>query len=321
MNKLVIALPSKGRLQEQTLAFLADCGMAVAQNGGERFYGARMPALEQADIRLMASSEIVAALRDGDIHVGVTGEDVMREADPALSRIALVKPLGFGKADLVVAAPQSWIDVSTMADLEAVCVEFHARHGRRMRVATKYLTLANAFFERHGVDDYRLVESAGATEGAPASGAAEVIVDITTTGQTLADNHLKILEDGLILQSQAQIAASRGARWDEGALASLRRLLDAIEARARAKTTRLLRVPVGAGGPDAILALAETLDCARAAQSSDADVDLQCPADRLFEACAALQAIAGGPIAVSAPDYLFAPSNALFDAFAARVRA
>jgi ATP phosphoribosyltransferase len=319
MSALVIALPSKGRLQEQTLAFLADCGMAVAQNGGERFYGARIPALADAELRLMASSEIVAALRDGDIHVGVTGEDVMREADPALSRIALVKPLGFGKADLVVAAPQSWIDVATMADLDAVCVDFHARHGRRLRVATKYLTLANAFFEQHGLDDYRLVESAGATEGAPASGAAEVIVDITTTGQTLADNHLKTLDDGLILKSQAQIAASRGARWDEEALATFRRLLDAIEARARAKSTRVLRAPLGAGGPGALLAAARAFDCAQAGEPGPTSVDLYCPAARLFEACAALQAVAGGPIAVSAPDYLFAPTNPLFDAFAARV--
>ena len=125
----------------------------------------------------------------------------------------LLRPLGFGRADLVVAAPKSWIDVDTMADVEEVAHDFLARTGRRLRVATKYLVQTRAFFARHGVVDYRIVEFGGATEGAPAAGAAELIVDITTTGATLAANGLKILSDGLILKSQAQLAASLKASW------------------------------------------------------------------------------------------------------------
>jgi ATP phosphoribosyltransferase len=232
MSQLIFAIPSKGRLQEQTLETLARAGLTLTQDGGARVYGARIAALGNAEVRLMASSEIVAGLRDGEIHAGVTGADVLREADPDLARIALIKPLGFGRADLVVAAPQSWLDCRTMADLEAVCADFHARHHRRLRVATKYIALAHRFFDEHGLDDYRLIESAGATEGAPANGAAEVIVDITTTGQTLKDNFLRPLDDGLILKSEAHLAASRGAAWDEGALGSFEKLIAALDGEA-----------------------------------------------------------------------------------------
>jgi ATP phosphoribosyltransferase len=317
MSKFVLALPSKGRLQEQMMAFLDDCGLSVSQDGGGRFYGARIPALPDVELRLMASSEIAAALRDGDIHAGVTGEDLLRETDPDLKRIALVKPLGFGRADLVVAAPQSWIDVSTMADLEAVCAAFHQRSGRRLRVATKYLVLTHAFFDRHGLDDYRLIESAGATEGAPASGAAELIVDITTTGQTLADNHLKILSDGLILKSQAQLAASRAARWDGEVLAAFAKVLDAIEARGRAKSLRILRVSGGQSAP--LLACAH--DMGVTLVGSAGGLEFHCPASRVAEACAALQSAGAATIAVLAPDYIFAKPNLVYDAFTASLAA
>jgi hypothetical protein len=135
-----------------------------------------------------------------------------------------MQALGFGRADLVVAAPKSWIDVTTMADVDEVAHLFLARTGRRLRVATKYLTQTRAFFARHGIIDYRIVESGGATEGAPAAGAAELITDITTTGATLAANGLKVLADGLILSSQAQLAASLAADWDAARLGAARRL-------------------------------------------------------------------------------------------------
>ena len=309
MSKLVLAFPSKGRLQEQALDFLADCGMGVRQDGGGRLYSASIPALAEAEIRLMASSEIVAALRDGDIHAGITGEDVMREADPQLKKIALVKPLGFGKADLVVAVPQSWIDVETMSDLAAVCAEFHVRAGRRLRVATKYLVQAHDFFVAKGLDDYRLIESAGATEGAPSSGAAEVIVDITTTGQTLADNFLRPLADGLILRSQANLAASRTAKWDDAARASFSNLLDAIEARARAKAVRTLRVVSAPAG--AVKDLLEKFGCTRGAEAGE----FYCPSARVFEACAALQNAGAVSVSVLAPDFIFVKPNPIFQDF------
>ena len=147
------------------------------------------------------------------VHLGVTGEDLVRESiADADKRVLLIDNLGFGSANVVVAVPQAWIDVRTMADLDDVTTGFRAQHNRRMRVATKYINLTRDFFASHGVVDYRIVESAGATEGAPAVGTAEMIVDITTTGATLAANGLKVLDDGVILRSQANLVASRGRR-------------------------------------------------------------------------------------------------------------
>jgi ATP phosphoribosyltransferase len=233
MSALVLAIPSKGRLKEQTEEYFRARNVMIEQIG--RGYSARFPALPQIDVRLLSSSEIALALRDGKIHAGVIGEDLMRESEPAMTRVALIEPLGFGFADLVVAVPQCWVDVSTLADLDDAAHAFRARTGQRLRLATKYLAMTRAFFDQCGLDDYRLVESQGATEGAPASGAAEAIVDITTTGSTLKANHLKILDDGVILKSQANLAVSRAAGWDDASKAAFGGLLDALNAAPEAK--------------------------------------------------------------------------------------
>ena len=152
------------------------------------------------------------------MHLGITGEDLVREMIPhADDKVVLLDGLGFGYANVVVAVPQAWIDVRSMADLDDVATAFRLKHDRRMRVATKYINLTRGFFASHGIIDYRIVESAGATEGAPAAGTAELIVDITTTGATLAANGLKVIEDGMILRSQANLVAARGADWSDGA--------------------------------------------------------------------------------------------------------
>ena len=164
------------------------------------------------------------------------------------SRLVLLTPLGFGRANVVVAAPQSWIDVRNMADLEDVAAHYRARRGERMRVATKYVNLTRRFFDEHGVSDYRIVESLGATEGAPAAGSAELIVDITTTGATLAANALKIIEDGTILRARpisSLRCAPTGAR---GARRGARDPVAARGGRRGAALARGARVPAGAGG-------------------------------------------------------------------------
>jgi ATP phosphoribosyltransferase len=209
---LVIALPSKGRLKEQTEAWLADVGFRLEIEGGERGYRAALRGLPGAEVRLLSAGDIAGALDGGEVHLGVTGEDLLRERGEGLdARVRLLRGLGFGRADLVVAAPKSWLDVETMADVEAVAHDQVARTGRRLRVATKYLAQTRGFFARKGVADYRIVESLGATEGAPAAGLAELVVDITTTGATLEANGLRILSDGLVLRSQAQLAANLDA--------------------------------------------------------------------------------------------------------------
>jgi len=240
MNKLVIAIPSKGRLKEACGEWFAARGVTLKQEEGSRGYRARFAGMPEIEVMLLSASEIASSLLAGDIHLGITGEDLLRESAPEIEgRLALVMGLGFGFADVVVAVSNAWIDVSTMADLDDVCAAYAATHRKRLRVATKYANITRGFFAHNGIADYRIVPSAGATEGAPAAGMAEVIVDITTTGATLRDNGLKILDDGVILKSQATLAASLTAEWDEGARAACQTLFAALNADYKALSSQL----------------------------------------------------------------------------------
>src|SRR5690606_10659429 len=224
-QRLLLALPSKGRLMDQTVEALGRAGIAVEKTGHARGYRGRIVGPDDVDVLYLSASEIASNPREGAVHLGVTGEDLLRESVTDMERVIdLVQPLGFGRADVVVAVPDAWLDVNTMADLEDVAAAFFARHGRRLRVATKYVNITRRFFADRAITGYRIVESLGATEGAPASGAAELIVDITTTGSTLRANHLKVLDDGVILESQANLAASRVAPWSARALAARARI-------------------------------------------------------------------------------------------------
>jgi len=216
--KLLIGVPSKGRLKDAAADLFARAGLALRNKGHERHYRGGLSGLDDVEVVYASAAEIVHQLKTGRVHLGVTGEDLIRETLGHVDgAVEFVKPLGFGHADVVVAVPDCWIDVARMADLEDVAAQFASSHGRHLRVATKYMNLTRRFFARHGVAGYRIVESAGATEATPAGGTAELIVDITTTGTTLRANHLKVLEDGLILKSQAHLFASRAAEWDAGA--------------------------------------------------------------------------------------------------------
>lgn len=211
---ITLAIPSKGRLKEQALEVLAKAGLAVSLPGDERQYRARIDGAEGIEVAFLSASEIAGEIGQGSVDLGITGEDLLREnlADWE-ARAEIVARLGFGQADVVVAVPGIWLDVDTMADLDDVAADFRQRHGRRLRIATKYWRLTQQFFsQKHGIQVYRIVESLGATEGAPAAGLADVIVDITTTGSTLRANHLKVLADGVVLKSQACLAASKKVR-------------------------------------------------------------------------------------------------------------
>jgi ATP phosphoribosyltransferase len=206
---LVLAVPSKGRLQENTFAFFARAGLALEQTGSNRSYRGRIAGLAGVEVAFLSASEIAREIGAGAVHLGVTGRDQVEETVPDFARrTELVAPLGFGYADCVVAVPEAWIDVESMEDLDDVAAGFRPRHGRRLTVATKYVNITRRFFAGHGIADYRIVESLGATEGAPATGAADLIVDITTTGSTLRANGLKTLADGTILKSEAWLVAS-----------------------------------------------------------------------------------------------------------------
>ena len=230
---LVLALPSKGRLKARSEAVMAEIGFSVEQND-QRAYRGRVAGRDDIEVAFLSASEIARELAAGSVHLGITGADLVHETAGAPgSAISLVAPLGFGRSDVVVAVPELWVDVWTMADLDDVAAGFRARHGRRMRIATKYWNLTQRFFAQHGIALYRVVESLGATEGAPAAGAADAIVDITETGSTLAANHLKVLDDGVILRSEAHLAASRAAEWSDGARAAAAGMLQSLAATGR----------------------------------------------------------------------------------------
>jgi ATP phosphoribosyltransferase len=314
-SALVVAVPSKGRLKEQVEAWLADCGAPLQVSGGARGYLAALKGLPDVQVRLLSAGDIAEALDAGEVHLGVTGEDLLRERGPDVEgRMVLLRPLGFGRADLVVAAPKSWLDVETMSDLEEVAHDYLARTGRRMRVATKYLVQTRTFFARHGVVDYRITESGGATEGAPATGAAELVVDITTTGATLTANGLKVLADGLILRSQAQLAGSLRASWSPRALAAAERLLRLVEGRAAALTSATLIWP--AGDSAAERSAVEQLVAAGASRRPNG---LLIEAAGAPSAAAALTAAGVGPVTVSSPEFVFEVSCASFDTLASRI--
>src|SRR6185437_7267861 len=194
---LTIAVPSKGRLKDQAADLFERAGMALRNKGHERGYRGALAGIDGVEIVFVSAAEIMHQLRSGRVHLGLTGEDLIRETLADVDgTVEFLIPLGLGRADVVVAVPDCWIDVDRMADLEDVAAQFARQHGRRLRVATKYMSLTRRFFAAHGVTGYRIVESAGATEATPAAGTSELIVDITTTGTTLRANHLKVLEDG-----------------------------------------------------------------------------------------------------------------------------
>jgi ATP phosphoribosyltransferase len=236
MTDLIIGLPSKGRLQEQTFDLFAAAGMQISKRGGDRTYQATISGPVSAQVTLLSASEITSHLSNGSIHAGVTGEDLLREKLDEADKVAeILQPLGFGYADVVVAVPDFWSDVVTMNDLDDVAATFRNLYGRRLRVATKYWATTQRFFSGHGIDRYRIVESLGATEGAPASGTADIIVDITTSGATLTANHLRILEDGIILNSQAMLIRSKSADFTPQQTADLAQLSSAMGAVLAAK--------------------------------------------------------------------------------------
>ena len=321
MAALTLAVPSKGRLQEQVNGYFADAGASLKQTAGARGYRATLAGFPDIEVMLLSASEIASSLISGDVHLGVTGEDLLREQAPELAgRIHLVKPLGFGFANVVVAVPQYWIDVSTMADLDDVCAAFAHKHRRRLRIATKYLQLTRAYFAHMGIFDYRIVESAGATEGAPAAGTAEAIVDITTTGATLEAHGLKVLEDGTILESQAQLAAGLGADWSPEARAAAERLLARLGARDRAKTSQILRVRIDRDADAILAALAAQTGASLLSRPSDGsgEYSILCPRPKLMDAVTALRAQGcTAPATTHDADYVFDTANPLFAALTA----
>ncbi|HAT87417.1 MAG TPA: ATP phosphoribosyltransferase [Rhizobiales bacterium] len=315
-SPLIIAVPSKGRLQENTNAFFARAGLKVARPGGSRNYRGHLKGVDNVEIAFLSASEIAKELKVGSVHLGVTGEDLVREhlANPE-SYVDLLLKLGFGHANVVIAAPKAWIDVRSMEDLSDVALDMPARYGHRLRVATKYVNLTRAFFSRHGIVDYKIVESLGATEGAPAAGSADVIVDITSTGSTLEANNLKILDDGIMLRSEANLVASLTANWSEQALSALSAILDRIQAEEAARTRRLVRAHIQDAPTVSaqLLSEFESNEIASPFAEQKEMVELHVAEGSVYSVAAKLRQMGALSVSVSKMDYIFEAQNPLFD--------
>ena len=203
-NLITIGLPSKGRLKDKAVEFFEINGLKVLQNEKERNYFAIIENKPNIKIIYLHAKEIIQRLGDGTLDVGISGLDLLNESEKNLQdKINIKKKLNFGEANLVVAVPDDWIDVQTIADLEEVAFDIRSKRNTRLRVATKYPNLTNNFLISKGVTQYKLISSLGATETYPFIGSSEIITDITSTGKTLEDNNLRVLKDGLILKSTA----------------------------------------------------------------------------------------------------------------------
>ena len=312
---LVLAVPSKGRLQENAEAFFARSGLSLAKPRGAREYRGTIEGIDGVEVAYLSAAEITGQLAQGSAHLGITGEDLVREMIPnANARVVLIEGLGFGHANVVVAVPQAWIDVRSMADLDDVATAFHHKHDRKMRVATKYMNLTRGFFAAHGITNYRIVESLGATEGTPAAGTAELIVDITTTGATLAANGLRVIDDGVILRSQANLVAARAAQWGDAERETARLILDRIAAQARARRFREVRTRF-AGCDAAMLTELMTrfgVEAPFGGPTSSGMLTLHCPPDHVAAVAGVLRERGAENVSVAGLDYVFVRDNPLF---------
>lgn len=296
MSKLTFAVPSKGRLKENCAKTFSEAGLTLRSAQGERGYAGEIPEAPEIDLQFRSASEIAGLVVDGGVHLGVTGADLLYETASTQDEPAfLLKALGFGHANLVVAVPAAWLDVETMVDLDDVAALHEARTGKRLRVATKYPRQTRAHFDACGVGHYRIVESGGATEGLPATGGAEVIVDITTTGATLAGNGLRILSDGVIRKSQAWLCASLTADWSSEAMDELAQLMRRLNAREAARDHTLVEFNA-ADTPPKLSNLSARLTAPGLAIASRQEASA---------VALALDEQGYGPVRLSNPDFIF----------------
>ena len=221
-NIITIGLPSKGRLRDKSLNFFNERELKILTSSKERNYFASIHNKPNIKIIYLHAKEIIQRLGDGTLDLGISGLDLLNEAEKNIKdKILITKKLDFGHANLVVAVPDDWIDVQTIADLEEVAFNIRSKKNRRLRVATKYPNLTNNFLISKGVTQFKLIQSLGATETYPFIGSAEIITDITSTGKTLKDNDLRVLKDGLILNSSACLFISKNKNLNLNSISNI----------------------------------------------------------------------------------------------------
>jgi ATP phosphoribosyltransferase len=328
-SELRLGVPSKGRIEEATLRFLETAGLPVSRPNPRQYLG-RLGGVPGVTAVFQRAADIVAKVDESSLDVGITGYDIVREYrydDDHL--VVLMEDLGYSRAEIVVAAPEAWLDITSMADLADLAVEFKAA-GRELRIATDYPNLARAFLYRHGVNYFVLTGAHGALEAAPAMGYADLVVEITETGTTLRENRLKSLDDGVILRSQACLIGNRQAlRASEGKRQALRGVMELIEARLRARHLRRITANIRGASEEAVahhvIAQLETAGAqgptisrvypkhAPLAESWFA-VTIQVQQDLLQRAIDHLRRAGAAGISVHTPDYLFEAESWSFKA-------
>jgi ATP phosphoribosyltransferase len=314
LTNIRLSLPSKGRLQDDALNFLAECGLSVYKLN-PRQYQAKMPALPDLTVIFQRPGDIVVSVRDGSVDFGITGIDVLEEKrGPNGDVLVLHDALGFGHCDLMIAVPEAWSDVTKIQSLK----NHSGTLDQPLRVATKFPFLTERFLSQKNIS-HTLITAEGTLETAPTIGYADIISDLVSSGQTLQDNRLRALPDGLILSSQAALIGNKKSlKTNPDALEMARRLLEYIEAHLRAKENLLVIANMRGESPDAIAEkmFIQTIIgglqgptispvVVRDSQTNWYSVTIVVRRERLPQAIAELRSIGGSGIIVSPVTYIF----------------
>ena len=215
-EKLKLGIPSKGRLKKQILEWFSNVGIQILTGEDERGYYATVSGFSEISIIFLSANDIPKEIYKGSLHLGITGQDLVREKIPLWHQNTLeIKKLGFGYANLVLAVPEFWVDVNDLEDFDDVAGLFRKKHGFPLRIATKYHNLVWSFMREKGIGDYSLIDSQGATEGSVRNLYSEAIADISSTGETLKANNLKIITKNPILKSQSVLFLSKNSFWSK----------------------------------------------------------------------------------------------------------
>jgi ATP phosphoribosyltransferase len=325
-TEITLALPSKGAIAEPTLNFLRDSGLRV-DKPNQRQYTGVIASLPAVGVMFQRVTDIVYKVADGTAEIGITGLDVVRETNDE-NVIVIHEKLGFGHCSLVVAVPEYWIDADYMSDIVDIALDFREQKGRNIRVATKYPLLTRQFLHNSGIHHFTLVKAEGAIEAAPTLGYADIIVDLTQTGTTLRENHLKIISDGVILESQACLIGNRSAlRNNASILNTVCTLLELIDATQQGRTYYQIVANVAGDSAEAVAEKVAANPVTRGLQgptiapiyglgASDSEqwytITIIIPSTRLLEAVDYVRAIGGKQTVVSPVRYIFLESSPTF---------
>jgi ATP phosphoribosyltransferase len=332
-DPLRLAIASKGSYEESTARFLDQAGLGIWRPNPRQYVG-KLHGVPQVEVLFQRVEDIVLKVGEGSVDLGITGFDLVAELggdDPNL--LVVIPDLGFRRCELVVAVPEGWLDIGTVADLADLSVELR-RTGRTLRVATKFPNLTRDFFEQHGVHYFTLVDAHGALEAAPVLGYADIITDLSETGVTLRDNRLRVLSGGVILRAQACLIGSRRSLADPVKLEQARPVVELIEARLRTRQFRLVTANVRGESPEAVArhVTAQLETSGRQGPTIASVFPREClggerwwavtvivPAERLLPAVDHLRLVGSSGITVQTPEYVFDGCSAAFDRLRAAV--